>query len=88
MQPTDKCCMPEVWQEKVGRGLGQAWGAGDSVCMPGLPGPLDYALQTRRAWLSLLSLGPLCLVQDWKVIWVQETLAECRNKPPHRPVLP
>ena len=66
---TDKCCMPEVWQEKVGRGLGQAWGAGDSVCMPGLPGPLDYALQTRKAWLSLLSLGPLCLAQDWKIIW-------------------
>lgn len=69
MQLTDKCCMPEVWQEKVGRGLGQAWGAGDSVCMPGLPGPLDYALQTRKAWLSLLSLGPLCLAQDWKIIW-------------------
>lgn len=33
MQLTGKCCMPEVWQEKVGRGLGQAWGVGDSVCI-------------------------------------------------------
>lgn len=57
----------------AGEGGQGAWpglgGRGQCVYMPGLPGPLDYALQTRRAWLSLLSLGSLCLAQDWKVIW-------------------
>lgn len=33
MQLTDKSCMPEVWQEKVGRGLGQDRGAEGSVCV-------------------------------------------------------